>query len=159
MSPVEDNIYNLCSDALTAKDLRKVLDRKYKTEESGDKKYIVSRYGNFKMIDDKQIIHQVHDLQAMVNEIIKEGTQFDEQFRVVTIIEKLPRTWKDIQKALWHKRKDYSLEYLHNYLTIEKEARVSNQMDLAKYGGKINVAKSKSKDDSEKKAKPRSTSR
>lgn len=44
------------------------------------------------MIDDKPILHQSHDLQAMVNKIIKEGTQIDEQFRVATIIEKLPRT-------------------------------------------------------------------
>lgn len=52
------------------------------------------------MVHDKHILPQVHNLQTLVNEIIKEGIRVDEQFQVATIIEKLPPTWKYIQKAL-----------------------------------------------------------
>ena len=109
---VADNIYSLYSDARTAKELWKALDKKYKTEESGDKKYAVGRYLNFKMIDYKPILPQVHEFQSLVSEIVKEGIWVDEQFQVTTIIEKLPSTWKDIQKTLKHIRRDYSLEHL-----------------------------------------------
>ena len=150
---VADNIYNMYSEARSAKDLWRALDRKYKTEESGAKKYAVGRYLNFKMADDKPILPQVHDLQTIVNEIVKEGIRIDEQFQVATVIEKLPSTWKDIQKTLRHKRKDYSLERLQRYLRIEEEARISDQKDLAENGGKINLAESKPQVDNEKKGK------
>ena len=74
---VADNIYSLYSDARTAKELWKALDKKYKTEESGAKKYAVGRYLNFKIIDDKPILPQVHELQTLVNEIVKEGIRVD----------------------------------------------------------------------------------
>eukprot|EP00268_Persea_americana_P062446 TRINITY_DN8006_c2_g2_i1.p1 TRINITY_DN8006_c2_g2~~TRINITY_DN8006_c2_g2_i1.p1 ORF type:complete len:172 (-),score=17.82 TRINITY_DN8006_c2_g2_i1:474-989(-) len=93
---VTDNIYNLYSEARYAKDLWRALDRKYKTEESRAKKYAVGRYLNFKMVDDKPILPKVHDLQIIVNEVVKEEIRIEEQFQVVTFIEKLPSTWKDI---------------------------------------------------------------
>ncbi|XXG68980.1 hypothetical protein AAC387_Pa06g1952 [Persea americana] len=105
------------------------------------------------MVNDKPILPQVHDLQTIVNEIVKEGTRIDEQFQVATVIEKSPSTWKDIQKILQHKRKDYSLEPLQRYLRIEEEARISNKKDLAENGGKINLVESKPQVDNEKKGK------
>ena len=105
---VADDIYSLYSNARTARKLWKALDKKYKTEESGAKKYAVGRYLNSKIIDDKPIIPQVHELQTLENEIAKEGIRVDEQFQVTTITEKLPSTWKDIQNTLRHKRRDLS---------------------------------------------------
>lgn len=103
---VADNIYNIYSDARTARDLQKALNNneRYKTEESGAKKYVVGRYLNFKMVDDKLILPEVHDLQTLVNEIIK-GIRVDEQFQVATVIDKLPPTRTYIQKTLGNKRK------------------------------------------------------
>lgn len=68
----------------------KPLIKKYKTKESGAKKHAVGRYLNFKMVDDKPILPQVHNLQTIMNESVKEGIQVDEQFQVAAIIEKLP---------------------------------------------------------------------
>ena len=72
---------------------------------------------------------------------------------MATVIEKLLSTWKDIQKTLRHKRKDYSLERLQRYLRIEEEARISDKKDLVENGGKINLAESKPQVDNEKKVK------
>ena len=61
-------------------------------------------YLNLKMIDDKPILPQVHELQTLANEIVKEGIRVDEQFQVAAIIEKMPSTWKDIQKTFEAKK-------------------------------------------------------
>lgn len=68
---IVDNIYKLYSNTWTARELWKILDKKYKTEKFGAKKYVVGWYLNFKIIDDKPILLQVHELQTLVHEIVK----------------------------------------------------------------------------------------
>ena len=64
LNQVVDNIYNMYSEARTANDHWRALDKKYKTKEFGAKKYAVGHYLNFKMVNDKTILPQVHDLQS-----------------------------------------------------------------------------------------------
>ena len=58
------------------------LERQYKTEDSGNKIYLVSNYFDFKMVDDKPILGQIHDLQLIVHQLLYEGISIDERFEV-----------------------------------------------------------------------------
>lgn len=69
------------------------------------KKFIVGRFLDFKMVDNKFVVTQVEDLQVIIGEIEAGGMTLSESFQVATIIEKLLPAWKDFKSYLKHKRK------------------------------------------------------
>ncbi|KAL5703080.1 hypothetical protein ACHQM5_028215 [Ranunculus cassubicifolius] len=77
-----DELYDYYCTLKTAKEVWDALQKKYDTEEAGSKKYAVSRYLRFQMVDDDSIISQVHELQKIAHEILVEGMQVCEQFQV-----------------------------------------------------------------------------
>ena len=104
------------------------------------------------MVDDKPILPQVHDLQTIVNEIVK-GSELMNSSKWLPLLKNYHPLGRIYKQTLRHKRKDYSLEHLQRYLRIKEEARIGDQKDLTKNGGKINIAESKSQVDGEKKGK------
>ena len=56
-----DSLYNNYSDKKTAKGLWESLDRKYKTENIRAKKFIVGHFLDYKMVDSKNVVSQVHE--------------------------------------------------------------------------------------------------
>jgi len=66
------------------------LQRKYDTEEAGSKTFVVSRYLNYMMTDDKYVVEQSHEIQKIAHEIFVEGMLLPEQFQIDVVINKLP---------------------------------------------------------------------
>ena len=123
MNGLSDNLYDLYLIHETSKKVWDALQNKYDTEEAGSKKFVVSRYLNYKMTDDKSVEEQSQELQKIAHEIFVEGIKLPDQFQIAVIIDKLPPTWKDFKNTLRHKTKEFSLESLITRLRIEKEAR------------------------------------
>ena len=69
------------------------------------KKFVASRFLDYKMVDSKTIISQVQDLQVILHEIHAEGMVLSESFQMATIIDKLQPNWKDFKNYLKHKLK------------------------------------------------------
>ncbi|KAL2527697.1 zinc knuckle (CCHC-type) family protein [Abeliophyllum distichum] len=90
MNSLADSLYNVYSTMKTTKELWESLDRKYKTEDAGAKKFIVGRFLDYKMVDSKTVISQVQELQVILHEIHAEGMVLSEIFQVAAMIEKLP---------------------------------------------------------------------
>ena len=112
MIALTDSLYNVYTDKKTTKELLESLDRKYKTEDVGAKKFVVGRFLDYKMVDSKTVVSQVQELQVILHEIHAEGMMLSETFQVVAIIEKLPSAWKDFKNYLKHKIKEMSIEDL-----------------------------------------------
>ncbi|GKA25459.1 pol polyprotein [Tanacetum coccineum] len=70
------------------------LERKYKTEDAGTKKFVVARFLDYKMVDSKSVVSQVQDLQVLLHDIHAEGMTLSETFQVAAIIEKYPKADK-----------------------------------------------------------------
>ena len=96
----------------TARELWESLDKKYKTEDAGLKKFVVGKFLDYKMLDSKIVISQVQDLQVILHDIHAEGMSLSESFQVAVIVEKLPPIWKEFKNYLKHKRKEMRLEDL-----------------------------------------------
>ena len=90
MNCLADSLYNVYSTKKTAKELWESLDKKYKTEDAGAKKYIVGRFLDFKMVDSKTLVSQVQETQLIFHEIHIENIVIGESFQVASVIEKLP---------------------------------------------------------------------
>ncbi|KAK3024218.1 hypothetical protein RJ639_044687 [Escallonia herrerae] len=112
---------------VNAKALWESLERKYKTEDAGSKKFVVGKFLDFKMVDSKTVISQVQEFQVILHDIHAEGMVLGESFQVAALIEKLPPTWKDFKNYLKHKHKEMKLEDLIVRLRIEEDNRQSEK--------------------------------
>ncbi|RVW96806.1 hypothetical protein CK203_026023 [Vitis vinifera] len=122
-----DSLYNVYSSFTTTRGLWEALEKKYKTEDVGTKKFIVGKFLDFKMIDSITIINQVEELQILINKIHAAGMMINETFQVASIIEKLSLSWKNFKNYLKYKRKELSIEDLIVRLRIEEDNRKNDK--------------------------------
>ncbi|XP_057497413.1 uncharacterized protein LOC130782145, partial [Actinidia eriantha] len=127
LNGLDNTLYNVYCAKQTAKELWESLEKKYKTEDAGVKKFVVGRFLEYMMVDAKTVISQVQEFQVILHEIHAEGMQLSETFQVAAMIEKLPPSWKDFKNYLKHKRKEMNLEDLIVRLRIEEDNRFSEK--------------------------------
>ncbi|GJT91176.1 retrovirus-related pol polyprotein from transposon TNT 1-94 [Tanacetum coccineum] len=137
--PAEDPLYNVYCKTTTAKELWESLERKYKTEDAGTKKFVVARFLDYKMVDSKNVISQVQDLQVLLHDIHAEGMTLSETFQVAAIIEKLPPSWVEFKNYLKHKRKEMSVEDLVVRLRIEEDNKLAQKDTYTPDSAKANM--------------------
>ena len=113
-------LFDIYRSYKSAKEIWEALKKKYSIEDAGTKKYVVGRFLDYKMSDDKPIMEQVHEYQNIVLEILAEGMVIDDTFQAATLIEKLPPSWKEYRNYLKHKKCDMSLEDLIVHIQIEE---------------------------------------
>ncbi|KAJ9547349.1 LOW QUALITY PROTEIN: hypothetical protein OSB04_019892 [Centaurea solstitialis] len=117
---LSDRLFDIYSPITDPRELWKALEQKYKTHEEGTNKYLVFKYLEFQMVDDKPIMEQVH---VLVNKLNALSIPIVELFQVGAIIAKLPPSWKDFYKRMMRKSEDFSLDDLLKHLRIEEETR------------------------------------
>ena len=61
------------NNAKTSNELWDILEKKYKTEDAGMKKFIVAKFLDYKMIDCKTVVSQVQELQVIIHDLLAEG--------------------------------------------------------------------------------------
>ncbi|GJU13209.1 retrotransposon protein, putative, ty1-copia subclass [Tanacetum coccineum] len=133
-----DDLYNVYYKTTNAKELGS-LERKCKTEDAGTKKFVVACFLDYKMVDSKNVITQVQDLQVLIHEIHAEGMNVSETFQVAAIIEKLPLSWVDFKNNLKHKRKKMSVEDLIVRLRIEEDNKLAQKNTYVPDSSKDNM--------------------
>nr|XP_016454297.1 PREDICTED: uncharacterized protein LOC107778532 [Nicotiana tabacum] len=106
VSCLEDGLYNVYSVMKTSRELWNALEKKYKSEDAGLKKFVAAKFLNFKIVD---------------------GMVINEAFQVTTFIEKLHPLWKDFKNYLIHKREEITLEDLIVRLRIEEDNKAAEK--------------------------------
>ncbi|XP_075080166.1 uncharacterized protein LOC142165529 [Nicotiana tabacum] len=150
LSCLEDYLYNVYSIMKTSRELWNALEKKYKTEDAGLKKFVTAKFLDFKMVDGKSVITQVQELQVIIHDLIAEsikrvnifiqdidyctnyksmieGMVINEAFQVVAFIKKLSPLLKDFKNYLKHKRKEMTLEDLIVCLRIEEDNKAAEK--------------------------------
>ncbi|CAA2961134.1 UBN2_2 domain-containing [Olea europaea subsp. europaea] len=90
LNALSDCLYDLYTNTTSAKEIWEVLENKYKAEDEGTKKFLISKYFNFKFLDNIPLLPQVHELQVIVNKLKAVKIEIPETFQVGAIIAKLP---------------------------------------------------------------------
>ncbi|KAD7478287.1 hypothetical protein E3N88_01423 [Mikania micrantha] len=134
-----DALYNVHCKITTAKELWESLDKKYRTEDAGTKKFVVARFLDYKMVDTKTVLNQVQELQIILSDIHSEGMTFSETFQVAIMIEKLPPSWVDFKDYLKRKRKEMTVEDLVVRLRIEEDNRLALKITQQQFAPKANM--------------------
>ncbi|TMX03339.1 hypothetical protein EJD97_016939 [Solanum chilense] len=123
----EERFLMVYNNAKTSKELWDALEKKYKIEDAGMKKFIVAKFLDYKMIDSKTIVTQVQELQVTIHDLLAEGLIVNDVFQVAAIIEKLPPLWKNFKNYLKHKCKEMTVEDLKVRLRIEEDNKTAEK--------------------------------
>ncbi|XP_075091902.1 uncharacterized protein LOC142172044 [Nicotiana tabacum] len=127
LSGLEDDPYNIYSNVKILKELWDALEKKYKIEDAGLKKFVATKFLDYKIIDNKHVITQVQELQVIIHDLLVEGLFINEAFQVAAMIEKLPPLWRDFKNYLKHSRKEMKLENLIVRLRIEEHNKAAEK--------------------------------
>ncbi|PKI41844.1 hypothetical protein CRG98_037768 [Punica granatum] len=138
MNNLHDSLYSVYQGFMIAKELWESLDRKYKLEDAGAKKFLVGRFLDFKMMDSRTVMSQLQEFQVLLHEIQAEGMALRKSFQVAIVIEKLPPGYKDFKNYLKHKRNEMTMEDLVVKFRIEEDNKNSGK-DLILPAAKVNV--------------------
>ncbi|XP_073059693.1 uncharacterized protein [Primulina eburnea] len=140
LNALSDRLYDLYTNTTSAKEIWQALENKYKAEEEGTKKFLISKYIDFKFLDDKPLLPQVHELQVIVNKMRAVEIELPESFQVGAIIAKLPSTWKSYRKRILHSSENFSLEQIQKHMRIEEESMTRDKNENSYEGtSKANV--------------------
>ncbi|RVW44269.1 Retrovirus-related Pol polyprotein from transposon TNT 1-94 [Vitis vinifera] len=135
LNALSDRLYDLYTNTNSAREIWEALENKYKAEEEGTKRFLISQYIDFKFVDEKPLLPQIHKLQVIVNKLKVLKIELPEAFQVGAIVVKLPSSWKGYRKRILHKSEDYSLEEIQKHLRIEEESRSRDKMVEESNGG------------------------
>ncbi|KAL8109050.1 hypothetical protein AgCh_025225 [Apium graveolens] len=83
------------SDAYSAKLLWEKLNQTHNTDSQDLEKYSVARFLEFKLVDNKSMTEQVHEFEMIVHALKESGMDLPEKFKVMSMIEKLPKSWEE----------------------------------------------------------------
>nr|GEY88599.1 hypothetical protein [Tanacetum cinerariifolium] len=77
---------------------------------NGIKKFLVSNFNNYKMVDSRPIMKQFNELLRILGQYTQHDLRMDESIFVSSVTDKLPPSWKDFKHSLKHGKEDLSLE-------------------------------------------------
>ncbi|GKB22252.1 zinc finger, CCHC-type containing protein, partial [Tanacetum coccineum] len=96
----------------SAKELWDSLESKYMAEDASSKKFLVSNFNNYKMVNFRPVMEQFNELLRILGQYIQHGLKIDESISVSSMIDKLPPSWKDFKHSLKHGKDNMSLVQL-----------------------------------------------
>jgi hypothetical protein len=107
----------------SAHELWDALDRKYVESDSGCELYVNDQYHEYKIVDDRSIVEQAHEIQLLVRELAHFDCVLPDRFMVGGIIAKLPPSWKYFSTSLKHNKETMTVESMIASLDVEEKAR------------------------------------
>ncbi|KAL0373620.1 UNVERIFIED_CONTAM: hypothetical protein Sradi_3277700 [Sesamum radiatum] len=129
-------LFNLFINQKSAKEIWNTLETRYGGDDAGMKKYVVGKWLQFHMIDDKPIMDQVHEYENLVVDVLSEGMKMCDTLQANILLEKFSLFWSEYRNHLKHKKKDLNLQELINHMrTVEanqlKDKETSNPSSIS----------------------------
>ncbi len=109
LNGMTDGLFDLYQNVESARVLWDMLEDKYMAEDASSRKFLVSNFNSYKMVDSRPILEQYHELLRILGQFTQHGMNMDEAIAVSSIMDKLPNSWKEFRHMLKHKKEDLSL--------------------------------------------------
>lgn len=120
-------LFDLLVNIKSAKQIWDMLEKKYGADDAGKKKYVVGKWLQFRMVDDKPIMDQLHDYENLTADVLNEGMKLCEIFQANVLLEKFPPSWTDYRNQLKHKKRDLTLQELISHMRTEEANRLKDK--------------------------------
>ncbi|GAU36564.1 hypothetical protein TSUD_277700 [Trifolium subterraneum] len=162
LNGMSDPLFDIYQNVESAKELWDCLEAKYMAEDSSSKKFLVTDFNNYKMVESRSVMEQFNELLRILGQFTQHGLKMDETISVSSIIDKLPPSWKDFKHNLKHGKDELSLIQLGSHLRIEESLR-AHEDNKGKgkeiVGPSINMIEEGGKNDNNKNKERSATSR
>jgi hypothetical protein len=110
----------------STKTLCDVLDEKLCVSDVGSELYIMEQMFDYKMVENRPVVEQAYEIQALAKELEQLPCVLPDKFMVGGIIAKLPPSWTDFATTLKHRRQVFSVAELIGSLDVEERARAKD---------------------------------
>ncbi|GJW50441.1 zinc finger, CCHC-type containing protein [Tanacetum coccineum] len=100
LNGMSDSLFDIYQNAESAKSLWESLESKYMAEDASAKKFLVSNFMNYKMVDTRPVMEQYHEMLRILGQYTQHNLMMDEAISVAVIIDKLPPSWKEFKHGL-----------------------------------------------------------
>ncbi|GJX11992.1 zinc finger, CCHC-type containing protein [Tanacetum coccineum] len=126
LNGMSDSLFDVYTNVESAKELWDSLESKYMAKDSSSKKFLVSNFNNYKMVDSRPVMEQYNELLRILGQYTQHGLKIDESISISSITDKFPLSWKDFKHTLKHGKDDLSLVQLGSHLRIEESLRAQD---------------------------------
>ncbi|KAK9053523.1 hypothetical protein SSX86_024597 [Deinandra increscens subsp. villosa] len=123
LNGMSDTLFDIYQNVESAKELWDTLQAKYMAEDSSSKKFLVSDFMLYKMVDGRSVMEQYNECLSILGRFEQHGLKMDESIATASIIDKLPPSWKEFKHGLKHKKEEYNLVELGSAISIEEGCR------------------------------------
>ncbi|VFQ90907.1 unnamed protein product [Cuscuta campestris] len=123
LNGMSDSLFDVYQNVESAKLLWDGLEEKYMAEDASSKKFLVSNFNNYKMVDSRPVMEQYNELLRILGQFAQHNMAMDESISVSSIIDKLPPSWKECKRELKHNKEEMNLVPLGTHLRIEESIR------------------------------------
>nr|GEY16102.1 zinc finger, CCHC-type [Tanacetum cinerariifolium] len=123
LNGMSDFLFDIYQNIGSTKELWESLESKYMVEDASSKKFLVSNFMNYKMVDTRPVMEQFHEMLRILRQYVQHNLMMDEAISVAVIIDKLPPSWKDFKHSLKHKKEELNLVQLGSHIRIEEGLR------------------------------------
>ena len=121
-------LFDLFVNFKSAKTIWTKLEAKYGSDVAKKRKYVVGKWLQFQIVDDKPIMDQVHAYENLCAEVLNEGMKMFDILQANVLIEKFPPSCSDYRNHLKHKKKDLILQELISYMRTEEADRLKDKI-------------------------------
>ncbi|KAA0055836.1 ty1-copia retrotransposon protein [Cucumis melo var. makuwa] len=128
LNHMSDPMFDLFVVQKSAKDIWSTLESRYGGDDAGRKKYVVGKWLQFQMNDDKPVVEQIHEYENLVANVLSEGMKMCEILQANVLLEKFPPSWNDYRNHLKHKKKDLRLPELISHMRTEEANRLKDKL-------------------------------
>ncbi|KAA0062062.1 ty1-copia retrotransposon protein [Cucumis melo var. makuwa] len=128
LNHMSDPMFDLFVVQNSAKDIWSTLESRYGGDDAGRKKYVVGKWLQFQMTDDKPVVEQIHEYENLVANVLSEGMKMCEILQANVLLEKFPPSWNDYRNHLKHKKKDLRLPELISHMCTEEANRLKDNL-------------------------------
>jgi len=128
LNNMSNPLFDLFVSFKSAKVIWTKLETKYGSDDAGKRKYVVGKWLQFQIMDDKPIMEQVHVYENLCVEVLAEGMKMCEILQANVLIENFPPSWSDYRNNLKHKKKDLTLQELISHLRTKEANRLKDKM-------------------------------
>ena len=131
LNGMSDTLFDIYQNVESSQELWDSLEAKYMAEDASSKKFLVSNFNNYKMVDSRPVMDQYNELLSILGRFTQHKMNMDEAIQVSCIIDKLPPSWKDFKHMLKHKKEELTLTELGSHLRIEDSLK-AHEIDKPK---------------------------
>nr|GEU55726.1 zinc finger, CCHC-type [Tanacetum cinerariifolium] len=99
---MSDSLFDIYHNVESAKELWDSLESKYMAVDASSKKFRMSNFNNYKMVDSRPVMEQFNELFRILGQYTQYGLKMDESISISSVIDKLPPSWMDFKHTLKH---------------------------------------------------------